>query len=315
MGEVTVRQSGGRSDGCDGGDLAADGGAADASLCRLRGVLLQGGAGMTGVMGEILEHYGQTVTLRSRDGEKSVRAFIQPAAARDETVPGEQTLIGWIDERLWRYTGLEEVQPGGYRYLEGTKLSGAKQPGTRPVGRDQSLVGLAGAGAEGGGMKELSQIRKAVLEALRGAGIQAMEAFPEKQAMAYSGVVAAVGVGAASGKTAGFCHYLGEMKDPETQAVRERYGKELFGQITVELRANRAADCERGCETATEVLLGGLPEGVRTGELTWEAICWEKTTGMFLRRGVLECRALFLAESAVESGEFLDFRLKGVMSE
>ena len=55
--------------------------------------------------------------------------------------------------------------------------------------------------------------------------------------------------------------------------------------------------------------------GVRTGELTWEAICWEKTTGMFLRRGVLECRALFLAESAVESGEFLDFRLKGVMSE
>ena len=67
---------------------------------------------MTGVMGEILEHYGQTVTLRSRDGEKSVRAFIQPAAARDETVPGEQTPIGWIDERLWRYTGLEEVQPG-----------------------------------------------------------------------------------------------------------------------------------------------------------------------------------------------------------
>lgn len=105
------------------------------------------------------------------------------------------------------------------------------------------------------------------------------------------------------------------MKDPETQAVRERYGKELFGQITVELRANRAADCERGCETATEVLLGGLPEGVRTGELTWEAICWEKTTGMFLRRGVLECRALFLTESAVEFGEFLDFRLKGVMSE
>ena len=71
-------------------------------------------------------------------------------------------------------------------------------------------------------MKELSQIRMAVLDALRGAGIQAMEVFPEKQAMAYSGVVAAVGVGAASGKTAGFCHYLGEMKDPETQAVRER---------------------------------------------------------------------------------------------
>lgn len=41
-------------------------------------------------------------------------------------------------------------------------------------------------------MKELSQIRMAVLDALRGAGIQAMEVFPGKQAMAYSGVVAAV---------------------------------------------------------------------------------------------------------------------------
>ena len=87
-------------------------GEGDASLCRVWGGWLQGGAVRSGVRGEILEHYGQTVTLRSRDGEKSVRAFIQPAAARDETVPGEQTPIGWIDERLWRYTGLEEVQPG-----------------------------------------------------------------------------------------------------------------------------------------------------------------------------------------------------------
>ena len=39
-------------------------------------------------------------------------------------------------------------------------------------------------------MKELSQIRMAVLDALRGAGIQAMEVFPEKKAMAYSGVSA-----------------------------------------------------------------------------------------------------------------------------
>ena len=86
-------------------------------------------------------------------------------------------------------------------------------------------------------MKELSQIRMAVLDALRGAGIQAMEVFPEKQAMAYSGVVAAVGVGAASGKTAGFCHYLGEMKDPETQAVRKQsYQEDL--QVCLKAQLN-----------------------------------------------------------------------------
>lgn len=164
-------------------------------------------------------------------------------------------------------------------------------------------------------MKELAQVRTAVLEALQQAGIPSVERFPSERARAYPGAVAAVGVGAAGGKTAGFCHYLGETVDPQTQAVRERYGKALSGQIAVELRAARAADCEQGCETATEALLGGLPDGIRTGELTWEGIIWEKATGMFLRRGSLACEALFLAECEAESGEFLDFRLKGVLNE
>lgn len=64
-------------------------------------------------------------------------------------------------------------------------------------------------------MKELAQIRAAVLKALQESGIPAMEQFPEKRAESYSGAVATVGVGAASGKNAGFCHYLGEMTDPE----------------------------------------------------------------------------------------------------
>lgn len=63
-------------------------------------------------MERILEWYGQSVTLKNKDGEQEIRAFLQPEKARTETVPGEQTPIGWIDERLWRYTGLEEVQPG-----------------------------------------------------------------------------------------------------------------------------------------------------------------------------------------------------------
>ena len=159
-------------------------------------------------------------------------------------------------------------------------------------------------------MNELGQIRTAVLTALKDAGIEALEQFPEEKIKAYTSAAATVGVGAASGKSAGFGDYLGEVTDAETQTVRERYGKELTGQITVELRA---ADCEAGCERATEVLLSGLPEGIRAGELTWEAISWEKTTRMFLRRGTLVCRALFLAESEAEAGTFLDFRLKGVM--
>lgn len=162
-------------------------------------------------------------------------------------------------------------------------------------------------------MKELTQVRQAVLEALRQAGITALEAWPHDRAKRYPGAVAAVAVGAAEGKGMGFCNYLGEYYDAESGTVRELYGKQLEGEITVNLRAERAADCESGCEAAAEVLLGGLPAGIRPGELRWEGLQWEKSTGLFLRRGVLRCQAVFVAESAEEGESFLDFKLRGVM--
>ena len=63
-------------------------------------------------MERILERYGQSVTLKNKDGEQEIRAFLQPEKARTETVPGEQTPIGWVDERLWSYIGLAAVEPG-----------------------------------------------------------------------------------------------------------------------------------------------------------------------------------------------------------
>ena len=66
-------------------------------------------------------------------------------------------------------------------------------------------------------------------------------------------------------------------------------------------------------DPAAEVLLGGLPVGIRAGELNWEAISWEKATGMFLRRGGLHCQAVFTARSQEDGTAFLDFTLKGVV--
>jgi len=162
-------------------------------------------------------------------------------------------------------------------------------------------------------MKELTQVRQAVLDALKGAGMQALAAFPAERAKRYSGAVATVAVGAAEGSGLGFCNYLGECWDEAAGTVRELYGKQLEGEIVVDIRAERAADCESGCEAAAEVLLGGLPAGIRPGELRWESLQWEKTTGLFLRRGVLRCRAVFVAESTEDSEAFLDFILRGVM--
>ena len=162
-------------------------------------------------------------------------------------------------------------------------------------------------------MKELVQVKEAVIRALKDAGISAMEAFPDSKAKAYPGAVATVAVGAAEGKMLGFCNYLGEIYDPEAGTVRELYGKQLESDITVDLRADRAADCEEGCQRAAEVLLSGLPAGIRPGELRWEALVWEKTTGVFLRKGHLQCQAVFVAQSQEDGELFLDFILKGVM--
>ena len=164
-------------------------------------------------------------------------------------------------------------------------------------------------------MKELTQVREAVIAALKDAGLTALAAYPDQRAKQYSGAVAAVSVGAAEGKTMGFCNYLGEVYDEAVGTVQELYGKLLEGNITVDIRAERAADCESGCETAAEVLLGKLPSGIRPGELRWDALQWERTTGMFLRSGSLRCQAVFTAQGQEDGEVFLDFILKGVMQD
>ena len=114
-------------------------------------------------------------------------------------------------------------------------------------------------------MRELNQIRDAVVSALQAEGLNALAAYPDLRAMRCACPVAAVAVETAESRTVGFCNYLGEVTDPKTGAVREQYGKQLDAVIAVEIRGGRAADCEQGCETAAEVLLGGLPAGIRPG--------------------------------------------------
>lgn len=163
-------------------------------------------------------------------------------------------------------------------------------------------------------MRELNQIREAVVSALQAAGLCALASYPDQRARRYAGPVAAVAVETAESRTVGFCNYLGEVSDPKTGQMWELYGKQLDAVISVEIRGERAADCETGCETAAEVLLGGLPSGIHPGELSWEALAWERETESFLRRGRLQCRACFLARAADEGALFLDFILKGAVT-
>ena len=96
--------------------------------------------------------------------------------------------------------------------------------------------------------------------------------------------------------------------------MRELYGKQLDAVISVEIRGSGPRTVRQGCETAAEVLLGGLPSGIRPGELSWEALSWERETESFLRRGRLQCRACFQAQTEDEAAMFLDFQLKGAVT-
>jgi hypothetical protein len=66
-------------------------------------------------------------------------------------------------------------------------------------------------------------------------------------------------------------------------------------------------------EVAADVLMRGLPSGMKLVQMSWAGISWDKTTGMFLRRGQAGYKAVFLAEDQGESPALLNFILKGTM--
>ena len=72
---------------------------------------------MTGWVRQILERYGQKVTVQAGESTVSARAFLQPVPERGEQAREEVTPIGWTDGRLWLYLGqmaLEETDTLGW---------------------------------------------------------------------------------------------------------------------------------------------------------------------------------------------------------
>lgn len=163
-------------------------------------------------------------------------------------------------------------------------------------------------------MNGLNQIRDAVIEALKGAGVTAAPAY-EGAAEEHGGAIASVDVAAAEGKSVGLCGYLGEKWDEEHDRSRELYGMQMEVSISVSVRAARASECETAMESAAGALMERLPSGLRLGRMSWGGIAWEKATGMFLRKGNADCRAAFLAEDSGDTGTLLDFILKGTIKQ
>lgn len=163
----------------------------------------------------------------------------------------------------------------------------------------------------------LEQVKQAIMQALTAAGANAAAAFSPGWAKQYTSPVVAVGFRTGESRSAAMGNYLGQQLDPATQLTREIYGAQLELTLSLDIyspAAVGAAGCDETLPLLHQVMLEGLPAGLKPLELKWEETTWEEATGMFLRRGSLLCSAYFIAEVNDEGELLTDFILKGVMS-
>ena len=163
-------------------------------------------------------------------------------------------------------------------------------------------------------MTEIEQILCAVTQALSGDGYSVIRAYPRSGAARWSHPVVAVSIKAGSQISTGFGEYLGVKNDPERGAL-ELYGKRV--ELTVAADIYSPKDMDNGAQKCAQVFAaictaaGALPQGIKCGGVSCQETELDGKTGMFLCRCELKLQAYLYAEDDGESGQILDFRLKG----
>ena len=160
-------------------------------------------------------------------------------------------------------------------------------------------------------MNGLEQVKQAVAGALNQAGLAVRTAFEPGWAARCDRPVAAVGLRTGESRGGAMGRYLGQTPDR-----REVYGLRLELTLSMDLYSPAelgAAGCDSALETLHQVMLSGLPAGLKPAELRWEETVWDEDTAMFVRRGSLSCGAYFTAEASEDGVLLTDFILKGVV--
>lgn len=166
-------------------------------------------------------------------------------------------------------------------------------------------------------MNGLEQVKQAIARALEKAGISAKVAYEPGWARAYQGPVVAVGLRTGESRGGALSSYLGQRMDPSTRNNQEVYGMRLELTLSLDIYCppkDGAAGCDEVLEALHQIMLEGLPSGLRPTELKWEEAVWDEDTSMFLRRGSLACGAYFVAAASEDGLLLSDFILKGVVT-
>lgn len=166
-------------------------------------------------------------------------------------------------------------------------------------------------------MNGLEQVKSAVAAALEKAGIRTRTAYEPGWAKAYLEPVVAIGLRTGESRGGALSSYLGQRFDPNARMTREVYGMRLELTLSLDIYCpprSGAAGCDSVLEALHQIMLEGLPTGLRPSELKWEEAVWDKDTSMFLRRGSLACSAFFVAAASEDGLLLSDFILKGVVT-
>lgn len=165
-------------------------------------------------------------------------------------------------------------------------------------------------------MNGLEQVKDAIAAALEKAEIRTQTAYAPGWAKKYTGPVVAVGLRTGESRGGALSSYLGQRTDPKTQICQEVYGMRMELTLSLDIYCppkEGAAGGEGVLEALHQIMLEGLPSGLRPTELKWEEASWDPDTAMFLRRGSLACSAYFIAAASEDGAVFSDFILKGVV--
>lgn len=165
-------------------------------------------------------------------------------------------------------------------------------------------------------MNGLEQVKDAITAALEKAEIRTQTAYAPGWAKKYTGPVVAVGLRTGESRGGALSSYLGQRTDPKTQTSQEVYGMRMELTLSLDIYCpptEGAAGGESVLEALHQIMLEGLPSGLRPTELKWEEASWDPDTAMFLRRGSLACSAYFIAAASEDGAVFSDFILKGVV--
>lgn len=167
-------------------------------------------------------------------------------------------------------------------------------------------------------MAELDSIISAVCQGLRDGGVSAViSQNPFGGKKRHTKPIVTVGLKAGEAVSCGFAEYLGTRYDTVSGILNELYGKKIEISLGLSLWSPNLEQfghemCLKLFSQVTDAL-NCLPEALKVRELSCGETDYDDTAEMFRCDAELKLSAFLTAENRDDS-QFLDFKLKGVLT-